>query len=106
MGRRQAGAPQGDDGPGGVPYGRDRRLQAQARLVLRDEVVDAGDATRDHGVGIGAAEALQREDCVDPGEHDPAPTAVAVLMLADPALDPSQRQTPARLERQPFVEPE
>ena len=84
--RREACVEERDHGQRRVPDGRLAGLDAPPVLVVDREGVEPGERARDHRVVELVAERAQRDDRPDPRRLDPAPGAVALLPLDDPAL--------------------
>ena len=100
---RQPGVGERRDGEARVPDGRLARLDPAHR---RPRARCSGRSRRAPSQGRiveSVAEEVQRDERVDPRRLDPAPAAVRLLALEDPALDAAQRGAPERLDRRPLV---
>ena len=86
-----------------VPDRRLAGLEAAALVVLDREVVEAVDRPRENRVVERVAERMQRDDRPDPRRLDPAPGAVALLPLDDPALGRLQSLPSQQADRPPGI---
>src|SRR5215831_6797983 len=97
----EAGVPEREHGEAGVPYRRLAGLGTKAIALVDREALPALDRAAEDLVLEAVSQRGEHEDRPDPGRLDPAPGAVRLLVLPDPALrlldrDPAQ---PARRGR-------
>ena len=110
MRRREARVEEREHRQRGVPDRRLTGLETASGIVLDREAVETGESLHDHRVVEPVAERVQRDDRPHPRRLDPAPRAVRLLPLDDPALGRAERTPPERRDRlvlvavQPAVE--
>ena len=95
-----------EQGQAGVPDGRLAGLGTQTFAVLDHETLPAVDRLAQRRVVKAVTERRERDDPPHPRRLDPAPRAVRLLTLADPALGggdgaAAERVRPTRWTRPP-----
>ena len=100
----QAGVGQRDQRQRGVPHRRLARLQPSLLGLLDGERVEAVEAGAHHRMVERIPLQVKRHQRVHPRRLDPAPAAVGLLALDDPALGRAQAQPPQRPHRVALVD--
>ena len=94
---RDAAGAEREQGQSRVPDGRLARLGPQPLAVLDHEAPPPFHRLAEHRVVEPVAERRKRDDPPHPRRLDPAPRAVRLLPLADPALGDRDRPSPQRV---------